>query len=96
MTLQELESCPRCGGALEAGFAHKSNGLSFVTPQKLDQFISVDEDLAQAGWRKFVPCRVEYFRSQVCRNCELYLIDYGTALSHAEAKELALTLVGTK
>src|SRR5258708_88191 len=35
MSDHALETCPRCGAALEAGFAHTAIGLSFVAPQKL-------------------------------------------------------------
>jgi len=35
-----FQNCPRCGEILEAGFAHKAPGLSFVAPDKLQHFIS--------------------------------------------------------
>jgi hypothetical protein len=87
--MNALDICPRCGERLEAGFAHKVSGLSFVTPDRLNRFISVGEDLARlAWWKKVVPSRAEYFRSYLCRSCELYLIDYSTTIGHAQAKEL--------
>jgi hypothetical protein len=94
MTEPAVENCPRCGGAFQAGFAHRAIGLSFVTPEKLAQFVSLDEDLAKSGLRKLLPSQAEYFRSYLCRGCELYLIDFGTVFGHAQAKELARTLAG--
>jgi hypothetical protein len=44
-----LETCPCCGAALEAGFAGKAIGLSFVAPGKLERFAFLDEDLAKSG-----------------------------------------------
>lgn len=89
-----FDHCPRCGEALQAGFAHRAVGLSFVAPEKLEQAVSLDEDLAQAGLRKLLPSRAEYFRSYLCRGCELYLIDFGTVFGHAQAQELARHLTG--
>ena len=96
MSLSEhaFEKCPRCGAALQAGFAHRTIGLSFVGPEKLEQFVSLDEDLAQAGLRKLLPSRAEYFRSYLCRGCELYVIDFSMVFGHAQAKELARSLAG--
>jgi hypothetical protein len=94
MTKNVLETCPRCGGALQAGFAHKAIGLSFVSPEKLEKFISIDEDLAHSGLRKLLPSKAEYYRSYLCRACELYLIDYSTPTDHAQAKELARSMMG--
>lgn len=86
--MNAVDTCPRCGGRLEAGFAHKAVGLSFVSSDKLNALISVDEDLARSGVKKLLPSRPEYFRSYLCRSCQLYLIDYGTTIGHAQAKEL--------
>jgi hypothetical protein len=95
--INALDTCPRCGQQLEAGLAHKLTGLSFVASDKLNRFIFVDEDLALSGGlksrlygrlKKVLPSRAEYFRSYLCRSCELYLIDYSTTIGHAQAKEL--------
>lgn len=92
MPEQTFENCPRCSGALQAGFAHRAIGLSFVAPEKLQQFVSLDEDLAKSGLRKLLPSQAEYYRSYLCRDCELYLIDFSTVLSHAQTKTLARSL----
>lgn len=92
MTDLAFEKCPRCSGVLQPGFTHRATGLSFVAPEKLEQFVSLDEDLADSGMRKWLPSRAEYFRSYLCRNCELYLIDFGTVLGHSQAKDVAHTL----
>jgi hypothetical protein len=63
MTKNAFETCPRCSAALQAGFAHKALGLSFVSPEKLEKFISIDEDLAHSGLRKLLPSKAEYYRS---------------------------------
>jgi hypothetical protein len=95
--MNALDTCPRCGEQLEAGFAQKQTGVYFVASDKLNRFIFVGEDLAlSAGLKsrlyglvkKVLPSRAEYFRSYLCRSCELYLIDYSTTIGHAQAKEL--------
>ena len=87
MAATGFDVCPRCGKTMEAGFAHKTAGLSFVAPDKLDHFIFIDEDLAQAGWRKFLPSKAEYFRSFLCRSCKLYVVDYSRSFSRQEAEQ---------
>lgn len=88
-----LEICPHCKALMEQGFCHRATGLSFVAPSKLAKFVSIDEDLAEAGLRKLLPSKAEYYRSYLCRPCSLYIVDYGTSLSSAEAKELAVSIV---
>jgi hypothetical protein len=68
--------------------------LSFVAPEKLERFISIDEDLARSGLRKLFPSKAEYFRSYLCRSCELYLIDYSATIDHAQAKQMARSMTG--
>ena len=60
-----------------------------MAPAKLQRFVSIDEDLGEAGMRKFLPSRAEYYRSYLCRSCSLYVVDYGTVLVSKEAKALA-------
>ena len=92
MTDHSFADCPRCGKPLQAGFANKAVGLSFVAPEKLERFLSVDEDLAEAGPAKFLPSKAEYFRSYLCRACELYVVDYSVTLDRSRAKQVAETL----
>lgn len=85
-----IETCPRCQEPTEKGFCHRANGLSFVSAEKLNSFVSIDEDLAKAGLlRKFLPSKAEYYCSFLCRKCNLYIVDYGTSFSSVEAKLLA-------
>lgn len=78
--------CPRCAAAMESGFANKSAGLSFVSYHKLDHFTFVDEDIAGAGLSKILPSKLAYFRSAVCRSCQLYLVDYSVTLDRRQAE----------
>jgi hypothetical protein len=89
-----LDACPRCDTALEAGFANRASPLSFITPEKFERFAFLDEDLAKSGLRNLLPSKAEYFRSYLCRSCELYLIDFGTALDRVEAEQVAQSLSG--
>jgi hypothetical protein len=84
-----IEKCPQCGVTLERGFSHRSLGLSFVVPEKLQHFAFIDEDLAHAGLRKLLPSRVEFFQAYLCRSCELYLIDFSKTFDRAQAEQLA-------
>ena len=87
-----FQTCPRCGKALEAGFAARAMGLSFVAPEKLQHFIFLDEDLGKAGLRALLPSPAEYFRSYLCRSCELYVIDFSATLDHAQARQAAQSM----
>ncbi len=95
MATFEITTCPRCCQPLTTGFACKALGLSFVAPDKFKRFAFLDEDLARAGLTKFLPSKAMYFRSYLCRGCELYLVDYGTSLSRQEAERVADSLVGS-
>ena len=94
MSEKALQTCPRCGAAVKAGFAGKAIGLSFVAPEQFERFAFLDEDLAKSGLRKLLPSRAEYFRSYLCRTCELYLIDFGTTLDRGQAEQVARSLTG--
>jgi hypothetical protein len=94
MSGNALETCPRCGAALAAGFSGKGIGLSFIAPEKFERFAFLDEDLAKSGLRKLLPSKAEYFRSYLCRSCELYLIDFGTTLDRGQAEQVARSLAG--
>ena len=60
-----LVRCPRCKKRMQLGFAHGNVGLSFVAPEKLDRFASVDEDVVKAGLLpKILPWKVRYMRFQ--------------------------------
>ena len=94
MSENALETCPRCGAVLDAGFAGRASPLSFVAPEKFERFAFLDEDLAKSGLRSLLPWKAEYFRSYLCRSCELYLIDFGTTLDRGQAEQVARSLTG--
>jgi hypothetical protein len=89
MTQETFQTCPRCGKAIEAGFAHKAPGLSFVAPEKLEHFVFLDEDVAKSALSKLVPSGAAFFRSYLCRSCELYIVDYSTTLDRDQANQVA-------
>jgi hypothetical protein len=91
-----FQKCPRCGKSLTAGFSHKALGLSFVAPENLRSFVSIDEELAKAGWRRLLPSRAAYFRSYLCRSCELYIVDYSGTLNRAQAQQAAEIMIGDR
>jgi hypothetical protein len=91
-----LHTCPRCTQPLESGFAHRAAGLSFVALEKLQKFMFLDEDLAQAGLQKLLPSPAAFFRSYLCRGCELYIIDYSQTLNRHEAEAEARSLIPEK
>ncbi len=96
MAENSFQTCPRCGKAIEAGFAGKAPGLSFVAPDKLQHFIFLDEDVAKSGLSKLLPSAAAFFRSYLCRSCELYIIDYSTTLDRAQAKQAAQSMTSGK
>jgi hypothetical protein len=87
------QNCPRCHEKFEPGFAHRAAGLSFVEPEKLEHFVFMDEDLSDAGLSRFLPAPAAFFRSYLCRSCELYLIDYSETLTRADAEEAAKSMI---
>jgi hypothetical protein len=93
MSDRAFTECPSCGAPLHAGFAGKTAGLSFVSPEKFTHYAFLDEDLSNSGTTKLIPWKAEYFRSYLCRSCELYLVDYHTVLDRHQAEELARSLV---
>lgn len=91
-----IKTCPRCYSPLEAGFAAKATGLSFIAPGALTRFAFLDEDLARSGLPKLLASKAEYFRSYLCRSCELYLIDCATALDRCQAEQVAWSITGDR
>ena len=96
MSETTFQICPRCGKTLDAGFAHKAVGLSFVASDKLQHFIFLDEDVAWSGLSKLLPSAAAFFRSYLCRSCELYIIDYSVTLDRAQAKQAAQSMTTGK
>jgi hypothetical protein len=86
-------TCPHCGNPLENGFAARAAGLSFVSPDKLERYAFLDEDVSQAGLKKILPSKAEYYRSCLCRSCKLYLVDYGKVYSRSQAEQVARSLL---
>jgi hypothetical protein len=78
-------------GTCSIGHPYRCNPASPILQFRLKQnnFAFIDEDLAQAGWRKFLPSKAEYFRSFLCRSCKLYVVDYSKSLSRPEAEQAA-------
>ncbi len=91
-TNNDLPICPRCAGALQAGFSARASGISFIKPEKFKDFAFLDQDVSGAGLTKFLPSKAAYFRAYLCRACELIIIDYSRTYSRAEANDLAATL----
>ena len=77
---------------MEQGFSVRNVGLSWVTPEKMRQFVSLDKDLNENGIKKYFPAKAQYDLSYHCPNCKIYIVDYSTALSSAQAKELAKSM----
>jgi Domain of unknown function (DUF6487) len=93
MSETTFETCPRCGKMIEAGFTGATApGLSFVAPDKFRHFAFLDEDVSKAGIRKFLPWAARYFRSYLCRSCELYIVEYSVRLNRAQANQAAAAM----
>ena len=91
-----IKKCPCCGGPLEKGFAVKAAGLSFVRPEKFRKFAFIDEDLQGAGLTRMLPSQARYCPSYLCRECRIYVVDYGTSLSRRSANEAARAMEKAK
>lgn len=91
-THNDLTTCPRCAYELKAGFSARATGISFVKPEKFQDFAFMDEDVSGAGLSKFLPSKAAYFRAYLCRACELIIIDYSRTYSREEANTIAATL----
>ena len=90
---EKLSTCPRCGARMERGFSVRTHGLSWIPPEKMKRFAFVDQDLNAAGVKQYLPlAKAAYDLSYHCPHCKLYIVDYSTSVSSAEAKALAETL----
>jgi hypothetical protein len=85
----KLSNCPICGEGMEKGFSFRNIGLSWIPTEKIKQFAFGDNDLNEAGLKKFLPWKAEYNLSYHCPNCKIYIVDYNRSFSKAEANELA-------
>ena len=88
MSQPTFSHCPRCDNVLEDGFAGHAVGLSFISHDKFQNFAFVDEDISNAGWKKFLPSVAEFFDSYLCRSCELYLVDFSKTLSRSQVEQV--------
>lgn len=88
MSQPTFSHCPRCDNVLEDGFAGHAVGLSFISHDKFQKFSFVDEDISNAGWKKFLPSAAEFFDSYLCRSCDLYLVDFSKTLSRPEVEQV--------
>ncbi len=81
--------CPRCEETMQNGFYIKNCGLFFVAPEKINKNFYIAENLPKISFlKKLFLWKAVYFDSYLCRSCELYIIDFSTTLSRAEAEQL--------
>jgi len=92
----KLAQCPVCGQGMEKGFSPRNMGLSWIAPEKLRQFIFLDEDLVNSGLKKLLPARAEYDLTYRCPQCQIYVVDYSRAVSAEEARGLAEALLANQ
>ncbi len=92
MLNDRLPPCPECGTRMEQGFSHRNTSLSWVAAQKLKKFAFSDEDLNEAGLKKYLPSIVALNLSYLCPDCKIYMVDYSKSLSRAEANKLAASI----
>ena len=88
MTEHAFNSCPKCSKQLTLGFTARGNSLPFAESEKIEKFIHSEEELSGAGWRNILPHKAEFYRSFLCRDCQIYLVDYSTTYTKQGAREL--------
>lgn len=93
MIEKPFQNCPKCNELFENGFLSRTAGLSFASAKNFEQHTFLDEDIVQAGLKKILPSKGEWYRSYLCRSCEVYLVDYSVSLDRQEVNELANSLV---
>lgn len=84
--------CPSCENEMESGFSLRSSPLSFVTKERVQKFMHMDEDLNRAGWKTVLPAKASYNAAFHCRACSILVVDYGKPISSKEAKGEAATV----
>lgn len=86
-----LLECPRCGAAMELGFA-LTETTRFVSCSKLRRrFWFFGELLSQQSLLdRFLQVRSRYFCSHLCRGCGLFVVDTPRELAPEEAVSLAV------
>ena len=88
MTDHVFHSCPKCNQDLTPGFTARGNSLPFAESEKIEKFIHGEEELSGAGWRNLLPHGAEFYRSFLCRDCQIYLVDYSTTYTREGAREV--------
>ena len=89
MTEHAFNTCPKCSQQLPPGFTARGNSLPFAESEQIEKFIHGEEELSQSGWcHTFLPHKAEFYRSFICRDCQLYLVDYSTTHTKQGAREL--------
>jgi hypothetical protein len=88
MNENAFDSCPKCSQELTRGFTSRGNSLPFAESTKIGKFFHGEEELSGAGWRTFLPHKAEYYQSFLCRDCQVYIVDYSTTYSKKAARNL--------
>jgi len=83
-----FRNCPKCSQELTRGFTSRGNSLPFAESTKIEKFFHGEEELSGAEWRTFLPHRAEYYQSFLCRDCEVYIVDYSTTYSKEAARDV--------
>ena len=71
---------------MEAGYAHRSSPLSFVSGRNVQKFVHKDTDLHRAGLKTILPAKASYSAAFQCKYCQILVVNYGRAISVKEAK----------
>ena len=88
MTDNAFDTCPRCSQPLTAGFTSRGSSLPFAASDKIEKFIHGEEELSGAGWRTFLPHKAGFYQSFLCRDCQVYIVDYSASYARQEARDV--------
>ena len=87
--------CPRCGGLTRPGFFPANRELSFLKLKQVRKFFYTIEGLSSGDWwENLFAIRATYYRSYVCRECDVYLVDFSEQLTRRQARAVADELLG--
>jgi hypothetical protein len=85
----KMTNCPKCDGEMELGYSCRSSPLAFVTSEKVQKFVHMNEDLNRAGLKVLLPAKASYNVAYHCSACRILLVDYSRSISSKEAKAAA-------
>jgi hypothetical protein len=76
---------------MECGFTGRAVELTHIPPPKLKRWAFIHDPVQRQNWRwtAFWIGAARYSPSFICRDCQVYMVEYGISWTQKEAREIA-------